>query len=1425
VITTNGTATVRVKSTTVAGTVTVGVTGDGLTGEQATITTVAGQPSQVRVGASMLALNADGNSTSDITAQILDINNNLVTSASNPVTFTISDAGTWSDGSVGATLVALINGVATIRIKSGLTTGSITVSCWTLGVTTNTITINAVAGPSTKLTVSVSPSTITADGSNYAIVQCRVSDVNNNLINSYTGNITFGISGDGTFGEDGSVSPQSVPCFSGLATIRVKSTKTAGTITVMSYSGTLDSGQGTLTTVAGPASKLTISSDKQTLKADGADETGLSVYVKDYNDNVVNTAGNSVQMTVGGYGTIVTTAGTTVSSISVNAVNGIVSGLKLRSGTVTGSMNLSVVSYGLAATALNVAAVPGQAAKLSLSSNLTILQSANFMADGISSTTVTIQIQDNNGNAVISPDYDVTLRTNEVIRIHDVSNNVLTDNYVVRTVSGSAVVAIKSTIVSGTGMVTADGPGLISTLLMIETQPKPAIKVELYASPTSLVADGVGESEITARIVDVNGNVVKDKTDMIVFRLKTQTGTWQDGTKTDKTGVVSDGLSTIKVKTGTVAGNIEVEGYVPGLVQGNVVIKTEPGLPSTLNLVITPEEVFADNVSTSMVFIKIYDVNNNPVVKFQEKVTFTTVGTVLPGKGEVDINNGSGTFIVRATNKYGTSKIRLTSTFGVKEINLTVKAKQAAKIKLLTEKIKLTADGTEKTLIQAILEDEDENLVFSTTNTVRFMIEGKGYWSSGAQDSVQYVPAVNGIAWIEVRSSTQAGTITVTGMVEIGTWTVSKQLILTTLPENVPNKIILTADSSELTANGSETVVRIKIADRNYNVIDTADNKISVYVEGQGYILSGTQPVNITYLDAVQGAAQTKIKSMTVAGVMIITVQGTGLELSTMTVNVVSDVAQNLDMQSDTVRLAADGTTVLPIKSVVKDVNGNIVRNHASPVEFSVTGSGMIQLSTSVMPVNGESTVFIRAGVEVGTITVYGRTDGVTGSIKLFTVPSAETKIVITSLKRDIFSEETTTLTVRITDIGGNKVYTDKTVRLSGKGNFSQTSIMTINGETEVLFTGTEAGEIELVAECAGLSPGKIKLNVSPSKTADCVEMRTNTLVYMGTNLKLNLKLVDKNSNKIIDTAVRYVTLKSTNSYGEETYSTTTVLDNGERNLSQYISVPGIYTYKTQSAGLVDKITEVYCLMDRTNKSSIIKQTRFGTIKLDVSANTFDSDAIIEIIKPAGSGMSSLDSDNNMLQSETVIQLQAKDTSKADITDTIIMQKPVTLTIPYPDMDNNGIVDGTKIKEQNLNICKLENNKWVILNAPLSNSDLNYVSVQITKLGVYAILGIGTDPTIDNFVVYPNPFEKNTVFGFEIGSDATVKLDIYTLSGRLINTFTKEVPSTTDRYVKITYDGTDKTNEEIANGTYIYKITTKRGDKQYTKIGKLTKIK
>jgi flagellar hook assembly protein FlgD len=87
---------------------------------------------------------------------------------------------------------------------------------------------------------------------------------------------------------------------------------------------------------------------------------------------------------------------------------------------------------------------------------------------------------------------------------------------------------------------------------------------------------------------------------------------------------------------------------------------------------------------------------------------------------------------------------------------------------------------------------------------------------------------------------------------------------------------------------------------------------------------------------------------------------------------------------------------------------------------------------------------------------------------------------------------------------------------------------------------------------------------------------------------------------------------------------------------------------------------------------------------------------------------------------------------------------------------------------------------------------------------------------------HPNPFQAETTIAFTLTETANeVKLMIYTVSGRLVRTFTLQGVT---GYVEMDWDGADEDGNQVANGVYYLKFIAQNGDQRIERIEKIARL-
>jgi flagellar hook assembly protein FlgD len=89
---------------------------------------------------------------------------------------------------------------------------------------------------------------------------------------------------------------------------------------------------------------------------------------------------------------------------------------------------------------------------------------------------------------------------------------------------------------------------------------------------------------------------------------------------------------------------------------------------------------------------------------------------------------------------------------------------------------------------------------------------------------------------------------------------------------------------------------------------------------------------------------------------------------------------------------------------------------------------------------------------------------------------------------------------------------------------------------------------------------------------------------------------------------------------------------------------------------------------------------------------------------------------------------------------------------------------------------------------------------------------------ISHLLNYPNPFTTNTDFYFEhnqVCNVLDVKIEIFTVSGKLVKTIIETVQSSGFRSEGINWNGRDEYGDKLARGVYVYRLSieTEQGEK------------
>jgi hypothetical protein len=175
----------------------------------------------------------------------------------------------------------------------------------------------------------------------------------------------------------------------------------------------------------------------------------------------------------------------------------------------------------------------------------------------------------------------------------------------------------------------------------------------------------------------------------------------------------------------------------------------------------------------------------------------------------------------------------------------------------------------------------------------------------------------------------------------------------------------------------------------------------------------------------------------------------------------------------------------------------------------------------------------------------------------------------------------------------------------------------------------------------------------------------------------------------------------------------------------------------------------------------------------------------------------------------------------------LTFSKDVTIGLPYPDADEDGIVDGTGITVESLKAFVLneESNTWEKIEKSYPIRDIKQVRFESSHFSVYCLMGL-TNSEILKLNNYPNPFcpdrGEKTAINYIVGNVDNAKIKIFTISGRLINLIDC---GTEYGYVQHEWDGKDRAGVTVATGIYIYEVSAEVNGEKIKNTGKAVVIR
>lgn len=548
----------------------------------------------------------------------------------------------------------------------------------------------------------------------------------------------------------------------------------------------------------------------------------------------------------------------------------------------------------------------------------------------------------------------------------------------------------------------------------------------------------------------------------------------------------------------------------------------------------------------------------------------------------------------------------------------------------------------------------------------------------------------------------------------------------------------------------------------------------------------------------------------TVAGRIITTITGLGAGDIT-----VYPMATGLNTLSDTLRVVAPPPAPVPAQVVAVCGAGAISIDDTASVRVEVRDAGGLLLTSDmttvvrlaapagvrVVPaqqaVSGGMATFAVGTDSVGSITLTpaAGTLGATGTA-LDVRPGVPVAVRLTGPATAIAGGAPATLAVRVEDRAGNVCDGAWTVALAAAGNATvPASVTTAAGLATAAVQDAVAETVTVTATAAGMGGGSATVQFVPA-TPQQLTLTLPAAAAFGSTVPVSVTVRDGAGNPVAVTG-----------------SVALTVDAGS-------VTPAVLTFSGATATGSVSFTQTGALQLRAAWTTLAAT---ATVQVQVppqAAATIAAAANVTVKLPAG-----------VIGDSCVLDVRTGADAAAGLSLGGIVGEPVefflydatgdtvtgnfaalvTVEVAYADADQNGIVDGTAVAEQTLQLCRWENGAWVVVNDGGRNGAdavRNVVVADLRHFSQYAIrVSADTGATGGEIVAYPNPWKSTyaseRIVWANVPTGVPVRLEIYTIGGEKV--IDGELALGANQ--RLEWDLRNGGGGMVASGIYIYRIT------------------
>ena len=644
---------------------------------------IAGVGDNMSLSADPTSIQADGLSTTKIKA-VVDHNGTLLSGVT--LTFETTQ-GFFQDSTTGLldkkSIVTYSDtvGASTVVLYSATTPGTATIKCVASGTYTNpspppqTIAFGPVTrivdvyftGVPSSIVLSADPTTVLADNLKYSTITAKLYDKYGVQIEKPGILVDFTISAGGVGHFSNSPTSTTITASTdatGAATALVYSA-VSGTADISANCGAVPSNHVYVNFTGGATvSTIVLSADPTSVPADNLTPSTITAKLYDQNRVQIVKPGIPVDFTISGSG---------VGHFSNSPTSTTITASTDATGAAT-ALVYSAVS-GTADISANSGAVPSNHVYVNFTGGATtIVLSADptsVPADNLTPSTITAKVYDQYGKQITNPGMPVFFTiASGVARF---SNDSPKEIIVSTDATGTATTPLYSSVVGKPGIravITTGGITTVISEIIYINFTAPTLIIVLSADPTSVPADNLTPSTITAKVYDQYGKQITNPGMPVYFTIASGVARFSNDSpkeiivSTDATGTATTPLYSSVVGKPGVRASITIGSSTAATSEIVYINFTVP--TSIIVLSADPMSVPADNLEYSTITAKLYDQNGVQIVKPGILVDFS-----ISADGVGHFPNGSPKITV-STDATGTAAALLySSVVGIAGISAT----------------------------------------------------------------------------------------------------------------------------------------------------------------------------------------------------------------------------------------------------------------------------------------------------------------------------------------------------------------------------------------------------------------------------------------------------------------------------------------------------------------------------------------------------------------------------------------------------------------------------------------------------------------------------------------------------------------------------------------------------------------------------------